>query len=185
MFNRLFALKAVEYQDGIILLLNQRILSERSGYEAILQRINQLAYCAGISNTFSEITEIAVMVQRAVIALQKGDQRSGAVNYFEEHFLQYLFSMFRKEDADLLKHPLPDQLRRYDKRYGSHLYRTLFVYLKNERNISKTAIALNVHRSTLIHRIERIEEMAQGVLDQPENRMHILISYYFQETQLK
>ena len=178
MFNRLFALIAAEYRNGIMLLVNRRILSERSGDHLVLQRITQLAYCAGISNTFTDIAQLPVMVQRAVIALQKGDHNPGAVNYFEDHFLRCLFSMFKKEDADILQHPLLDQLQSHDKRYGSHLYQTLFVFLENERSIAKTAAQMDLHRSTLIHRIERIEEMAQGLLDQPENRLHVLISYY-------
>ena len=182
MFNRLFALKAAEYQDGIVLLVNQRILSERSGFDPILQRIGQLSYCAGISNTFSDISQLPVMVQRAFIALQKGDQRSGSVNYFEDHYLQYLLSMFKKEDAPVFMHPFPEQLKQYDRRFGSHLYETLFHYLENERSISKTAQAMNLHRSTLIHRIERIVEMSGGILEQPESRMHILISYYLPDS---
>ena len=182
MFNRLFALKAAEYQDGIVLLVNRRILSERSGFGPILQRIGQMSYCAGISNAFSDISQLPVMVQRAMIALQKGDRRSGAVNYFEDHYLRYLLSMFTKEDAPVFMHPLPVQLKQYDRRFGSHLYETLFHYLENERSISRTAQKMQIHRSTLIHRIDRIEEMAQGLLDDPEQRMHILISYYLPES---
>jgi len=50
--------------------------------------------------------------------------------------------------------------------------------MKNERSLSKTALEMNLHRSTLIHRIKRIKNMAEGVLQLPESRLHLLISYY-------
>jgi len=178
MFNRIFGIKAAEYSDGILLFANMRLLSENSGFESVLIKIAQLSYFAGVSSSFSEISELTIMVNRAQIAMQLGEKNAGAVNYFDNHYLKYFFSMMQKEDADILKHPLPEKLKLYDKRFGSKLYNTLFIYLQNERSITKTSEKMQIHRNTLIHRIERIEEMAEGILEDPDKRLQILLTYY-------
>jgi hypothetical protein len=181
MFNRLFGLQAAEYRNGILLFLNRKILDERFGYEPVIQRILQLSYCAGISNSFQDLSDLPLMAQRALAALKSGDQSAGSINYFHDYYMNYFFSLIHDSDKEILRHPLLDQLKRYDKRYGSSLYETLFHYLENERGIAKTAAAMKLHRSTLLHRIERIEELAQGLLEHPETRMHILLSFYLEK----
>ena len=183
MFNRLFGLQAAEYRNGILLFLNRKILDERFGYEPVIQRILQLSYCAGISNSFQDLSDLPLMAQRALAALKAGDQSAGSINYFRDYYMNYFFSLISDSDKEILRHPLLDQLKRYDKRYGSSLYETLFRYLENERRIARTAAVMNLHRSTLLHRIERIEELAQGLLEHPETRMHILLSFYLENAE--
>ena len=184
MFYRLFDLIAAPYRNGILLFLNLRIVHERSGYEAILQRIGQLSYCAGMSNSFTDIHRLSVMAERACISLEQGDKNAGAINHFEDCYLQYFFHLKEQSDRDILRHPFPERLREYDRRHGSCLYRTLFVYLKNERGITRCAKEMNISRSTLLHRIERIGELANGILDDPDIRLHILLSYYLEQNTL-
>ena len=180
MFNRVFGVKAAEYNDGLLLFANMRLLDENSGFESILTKIAQLSYSAGISSLFSDISELAVMVRRAQAALNFGEKKVGAIYYFDDHFLKYFFAIMQKDDADILKHPLPDKLADYDKRHGSSLYNTLFIYLKNERSLVRTCNEMQLHRNTLVHRIERIEELAHGVLEDPDHRLQILLTYYMQ-----
>ncbi len=182
MFNRLFGLKATEYQDGILLFLNLRILQERSAYEAIIQRIKQLSYCAGTSDTFTDIRKLPIKASRARFALLSGNHSAGEINQFKDHYMKYFFSIFSEENRQILKHPLLETLEAYDRRYGSSLYKTLFIYLKNERGITKTSEEMKIHRSTLIHRIERINELSEGILDKADERMNVLLSYYLEET---
>lgn len=96
--------------------------------------------------------------------------------------MQFFFSLIEEDDKKLLLHPLLKELAEYDRRYGSSLYETLFVYLKNERGITKTSNEMHLHRSTLLHRIERIESLAANRLEDPDERMQILLSYYLENT---
>ena len=88
-----------------------------------------------------------------------------------------MISMLKKMDKNILRHPCLDILHNYDRRYGSKLYETLFMYLKNERKVSKTVEDLDVPRSTLLNRLQRIEELLDVDLELPEVRLHILLSY--------
>lgn len=184
MFNRLYGLKAAVYKTGILLFLNRKILDERFGFELVLQRIAQISYCGGISNTFEEIDELPLAAGRAYEALMAGKREVGSINYFYDYYMNYFFSLFNESDRKLLRHPLLDELKRYDKRYGSSLYKTLFQFLRNERGIAKTAQEMQLHRSTLLHRLERIDELSQGLLNNPEARMQILLSYYLEKAKV-
>ena len=121
------------------------------------------------------------MSKRAYAAFSAGVQDPGAINYFSDYYMPYFFSLISETERKLLRHPLLNQLRKYDQRTGSDLYQTLFFYLKNERGISKTAQEMNIHRSTLLHRLERIGELSGMILNDPDQRMHILLSYYLEK----
>lgn len=74
-----------------------------------------------------------------------------------------------------------DVLKNYDRRYGSKLYETLFMHLKNERKIAKTVQDLEIPRSTLLNRLQRIEELIDADLENPDVRLHILLSYLLEQ----
>lgn len=75
-------------------------------------------------------------------------------------------------------HPAIMQLIQYDRENESNFLETLQVYLKNERNITKTAQELHIHRNTLIYRINRIEDSILGTtLDNQELRDSLSFSF--------
>jgi hypothetical protein len=63
------------------------------------------------------------------------------------------------------------ELLRYDQRNSGELSRTLAAYLQNSCNATRTAKALYVHRNTLLGRLNRIEELLGGSLDDDNLRM--------------
>ncbi len=180
-FNRLPVLKSAEYQDGILLLLNHTMYEMTQSYRQIKDQIRQLSYCAGTSGLFRDLSELPVMLLRSRAALLAGDRFPGTINDFNDHFMPYFFSTVKKEDRAILEHPILKKFEAYDKRYGSSLLQTLFMYLTNERRITETANAMNVSRNTVVHRLQRIEELSEGILDDPLVRLRILLSYYLRE----
>lgn len=68
-------------------------------------------------------------------------------------------------------------LHHYDAHHKSGLYETLRLYLENERNLVKTAKALGIHRSTLIYRLSRIQELAPVDLDDAKTRTYLKLSF--------
>ena len=55
------------------------------------------------------------------------------------------------------------------------------MFLKNERKISKTILDADIPRSTLLNRLQRIEELLHADLDIPEVRWHIFLSYLMEK----
>jgi purine catabolism regulator len=62
-------------------------------------------------------------------------------------------------------------LAEHDERKGGELSRTLNGFFEANGNLAKAAAALDVHRNTLVYRLERISELTGLDLDDPDNRL--------------
>ncbi len=80
--------------------------------------------------------------------------------------LQHVAGAYLDSGQDVL-HPLRD----YDRLHGGDLVRTLRVYLACGCNASRTAEYLNLHRSGLIYRLARIQDLLGLELDTFEHRL--------------
>jgi DNA-binding PucR family transcriptional regulator len=65
------------------------------------------------------------------------------------------------------------RLAEHDAESSVSYMETLFVYLNNNMNITKTANDLYVHRSTLLERIARIERELESDLQNSDERLRI------------
>ena len=68
------------------------------------------------------------------------------------------------------------ELVEYDRRHGGDLVRTLHVYLDRQGNVSRAADLLYLHRSGLLYRLRRIEQLTQLALDDPDARLALHIA---------
>ena len=59
----------------------------------------------------------------------------------------------------------------YDERKQADLIRTLDGFFEAKGNLAKAAQDLDVHRNTLVYRLERISELTELDLDDPDNRL--------------
>ena len=67
-------------------------------------------------------------------------------------------------------------LRSYDNLHNTSYCKTLFMYLKYERNAVATAEALFIHRNTLRNHLNKIAEITGSDFDDADVRFHLLIS---------
>lgn len=81
---------------------------------------------------------------------------------YEDVAMQHLLQLATK-DLPLISfiHPKVRALLKYDKQHKTMFAKTLRCYLANGRNITKTALELGIHKSTLSYRIGKIAEIAQ------------------------
>jgi purine catabolism regulator len=63
-----------------------------------------------------------------------------------------------------------------DKSTGANNFRTLFVYLQNNRHLANTARALFIHRNTLIYRLKKIQSFLDVDLDDENTSAYL---YFF------
>lgn len=61
---------------------------------------------------------------------------------------------------------------------SEELIRTLEAYFKHNANLSQTAEALFVHRNTLLYRMERISQILDLDLDNPDNRLAVQLALH-------
>ncbi len=72
--------------------------------------------------------------------------------------------------------PDAERLRAFDRENGTEYLPTYLTFLLHDRNLVKTAGALHVHRNTLVYRLEKIHEMIGTDEDDPEQKLHMLMS---------
>lgn len=165
------------YNTSIIIIINSNqnkihiFLSELKPW---LIKTNSIC---GVSYPFDDILLLKDQYYNSSIAIEYGNKEKGSINHCQDYTLNLIFNMLKNNTQINITHPSLDSLKFYDKKNNSQLYDTLKEYLINERNHSYTAIKLSIHRNSLSYRLSRIQELINLDLDNPNVRMHLLLSY--------
>lgn len=168
---------SVVYQDAVVLFLNQNQpihLSEEFTRKLLeFSSLNHMK--AGISQPFTDILKIHDFYLQAVNALKLGenDNPDTVLHFASDLLPQYLFSQADPTGLTVGIHHHIRHLQGYDQEYRTEFVPTLRAYLDNDRNATKTAAALHIHRSTFFYRIKKIEEL----LDISITDSHLLFLY--------
>ena len=136
---------------------------------------------AGISSPIQGIQSLHVAFTQAQIALdacfrQRGDRW---IWLFSQCALTHILENFHAElTLEQTLSPALYALRDYDREHGTPYFETLREYLLCERDIPKTSQALIIHRTTLLYRLKKIESLVNLSLDDPGQRLYLLLSLY-------
>lgn len=143
-------------------------------------------YClyAGISSPVFGIRELKLAYFQADIALKQAfrqrDQRW--ILPFSDCALDHILSSLQTPLQPL--HIVAPELRLlqdHDREKGSQYFETLRVYLQQERDIPRTAEKLIIHRTTLLYRLKKIRDMTELDMDDPNQRLYLLLSLWVME----
>ena len=85
-------------------------------------------------------------------------------------------SLKKDESAAFLLHPAIERLSEYDSENQNELLLTLNEYLKQNKNQQKTLEVLQIHRSTLKYRLQRITDLTGIRLDDPKEEAYLRLS---------
>ena len=145
---------------------------------ALIQKVQ--SFCSihrlrcGVSNSYGDLLDTRHSETQASAALSLGDK---TLNFYSDlrytHLIRQLQNM---EYAQDLIHPAIWKLREIDERTGSEFIRTLHSLIQNFFRQTESASDLNVHRTTLIYRLNRIQELTGLHLDNPQEMLHAAIS---------
>ena len=134
----------------------------------------------GVSDVFENIERIEPYCEQAFAALQDRLEVEAGRNAAP---LPHLPSPPPARIADvadgrpLLQHCDVITLERHDEKTGVEPRQdAVFVPLRNERIMSKTSAELFMHRNSVMYRIEKIKQLIVSDLDDPDNRLALLIS---------
>ena len=79
--------------------------------------------------------------------------------------------------AEQLAHKGLLKLYEYDREHDTEYVNTLKCYILSRFNASEAAQKLYIHRTTFIRRMERIESLISLNLGDPDELLHLLLSY--------
>ncbi len=143
---------------------------------------------AGVGNFSKWLTSLRPLYFQAKAALRLGckirENKEQRIFYYEDfstyHIIELAAETCKSNIGGNLVYmccPALIALERYDKKFNNNLKEVLYCYLKNERNSSKTARELHIHRNTMQYKINKIEEIIGQSLDDPILRQRMMFSY--------
>ena len=136
-------------------------------FKDMLERMN---YCAGISNSFSRLEQLDECLIQADYSLQNSTQ---TLNFFTNNIVSFLLhECTTRISRELLTTEALRRVIAYDARKNTEYLHTLQVYLENEMNITPTAQALFIHRSSLIKRLNKLTDLLQDNLSDPKTKLY-------------
>lgn len=91
------------------------------------------------------------------------------IHYFGQVALTYILEQAtRRLPGTMICHEGLLELKKHDKENQTQYMETLRVYLEQHLSATQAARELFIHRSTFLYRLDRIKEILQSELDDPE-----------------
>jgi len=153
------SIKSIYIRERLVLLLENKTFNKILNNLEIFLNNNNLV--ASVSNIFSNIIDFKEYHEQAADILNLGLSLNKESNifYYHDFYLYHCINTLKKA-GHVEYYCLPELLQviRYDRTNNTKLADTVHVYL-NFRNIAKTAEYLNVHRNTVIYRLEKFKEL--------------------------
>lgn len=141
----------------------------------------------GQSNSFDSIYHLKNYYLQSKYAIRLGlKKKDTSWNYkYENLILPYILEQAREHMPALeLLHPAIRILKEYDEREQTELVKTVYEYMKNQYNITHTAAALFIHRTTLLFRLNRIQVLTGLNWNSMEDRVLLGINYMIDQEEM-
>ena len=173
----------VIYQNTIIFLINGCEKSEhhRFSNEKVEKYIKNNGLIAGLSNRFTNIQEIRKYYNQSLKSAQLGRKLKNAPGLYryEEMSIFHLMEICESKDYNLLDfcHPALLVLKNYDQEKNTDFFNTLYQYLNFSQNTQKTANYLNIHKNTLLYRIDKIKKITGNPLNHGDELIKLHFSF--------
>ncbi len=167
-----------EFEGYIITYFNLTKLSmETEEIESKLTYFIRDSYLkAGYSRVVRGHMGIRRQFLQAKIALEVGSRVKPYIwiYRFNQMVVPYMFEQTTKVlPGRMLCHEGVLELHRMDEELHTQYVQTLRTYLDNQLNATKTANDLFIHRSTFLYRIDKIKEILESNLDDPEDIFYL------------
>jgi sugar diacid utilization regulator len=134
---------------------------------------------AGISNEFDDIFKVKSFFLQAEKAYETGFETdpSNSIYHFKDYAVPYILAQYGNElPLEMICCEGLMRLREYEKDSSVEYFKTLITYMRNNMNAIKTSKDLYIHRSTMLFRLNRIKEILQMDLNDPDQRLYLEIS---------
>ncbi|WP_202710422.1 PucR family transcriptional regulator [Sporosalibacterium faouarense] len=177
--------KSVYYNEYVILVINTKNQKQWQGIKTkLIDILKKNNLNAGLSLMFHDITNIMKYYMQAESASKLG-RLLKIENFLFDYDNLYIYDILTnlKEGMKVndFCHPSILKIQNYDSSCGTDYYNTLYKYLVCGGNMTLTANQLFVHRNTIVHRINKIQEITGLDLSDGNNRFKLLLSYRIME----
>ncbi len=179
-----------QYRDRVVIFLPlekaQHTGRMRQYMNTISQRLSEAFggnIMCGVGRPAVGLTDLRVSFEEAERALTLGEQlwQETHIAFFGDLSLnELLMNVVNHEQIYVFCRNWLSSILDYDQQNNSDLLLTLSVYFANNGNMAATAKQLNVHRNTLVYRLNRIAEITQLDMDDADVQLnlHLAIKAY-------
>ncbi len=169
---------ALRHTENIVLLLHNGGCSILEKCLPILEK--QLALDNGICSIgqiFCDFSQFKLQYELALLPFQRTQPGNSRILSFSAILGTYLIGeMSSFIPLHAICHHAAVRIHEYDLVNGTDFLLALKTYLMNNRSLKLASDSLFIHRSTLTYRLNCIGEIAPMNLDDPNERLHILLS---------
>jgi purine catabolism regulator len=132
----------------------------------------------GLSGPAAELTEWPDVYRQATQAMRLAGRlhADSTVTFDSMGIYQLLIQLDDEPAAERFSTQIVGPLVAYDKRHRSSLVETIIAYFSHHGNVSQTAEALYIHRNTLSYRLDRIQELTDQDLENPDERLALQLA---------
>lgn len=169
---------AIPYHKKIVILVNQDILKKESFEENLCFQMQKNNYYGVVGLTYTNMKHTSEAYYQCDLLLQQAVPEKGVLIDCQKQAMTYITDLVKRNAVFDLIHPIVRDLRKYDAENKTDFYKTLFCYLKNERNHQRTATELYIHRNTLFLRLSKIQSIWKLNLEDAQERFYLLYSFY-------
>ena len=175
------SIKSIYINERLVLLLGNKYFNMIFNNLEIFLKNNNLA--ASTSNLFTDIIDFKEYYEQAADILNLGINldKVNHIYYYHDFYLYQCINTLKKA-GHIEYYCLPELIDviQYDKKNNTNLAETVHEYL-NFRNIAKTAEHLNIHRNTLIYRLDKFKELTNLNLSSGDDIYKLWLSYLILE----
>ncbi|MGI6257843.1 MAG: PucR family transcriptional regulator [Anaerovoracaceae bacterium] len=147
----------------LVFLCNGHVNEREDLIEASLQKFDLVA---GVSHPFYKLKEMKERYHQALDAIRLGLlNKPKQLHYFDEYILLLLLDENAIEKKwEGICHPIALALHNYDQKSDTSLLETVGIYISTGRNLNATAKQLNVHRNTVMQRLNKVCELTDACM---------------------
>ena len=179
--DNLTSCKAFQFEGNLVCVINENLPESISTEELISHLCERFGLKASLSNLGGSFRALRTLYKRALVTMDVGlQEKPGSLLYrFEDYRLSIVFTTLTEyADEDFLIHDDLRTLIAYDEKTGSEFVATLKAYLDTERNSSRTADLMFLHRNSIAYRLDKMRLLMMSDLDDPDNRLFLMLSIY-------
>lgn len=178
--------KSIIYNDTIIVLIsrNNKISTLENSFVKLMEFFKKNKIYGGLSRCFHSLIDMKEYYQQALKSIELGvSLRTNKFLFLYEDFAVYhlLETCSKQNNLENFCHASIYDLMEYDQKNNTDYMKCLYTYLINEKSQLETADVLNICRSTLAHRIEKIQRIMNINLNDAITTFRLILTFIILE----
>ena len=170
------------YQDEIVVFfdLTRLGMNQEEVAGKLVYFIRDTYLKAGYSRVMTGHMNLRRQYVQAKTALDVGSRKKPYlwIHYFSQVAMTYILEQAtRRLPGTMICHEGLLELKKHDEENQTQYMETLRVYLEQHLSATQAARELFIHRSTFLYRLDRIREILQSDLDDPEEIFYLELSF--------